>query len=124
MAGKLKVRSVEQNNKKAHSPITINTEEDDPRWPVKDRLGLMQDYVQDETPKRLVKDRLGTRRSKRNVRPVRPFDPFKLGYTPHKQPTPKNTNKQKKKTQKKKKIKKKNLNPMKNTIKKFQLSVL
>ena len=84
MAGKLKVRSVEQNNKKAHSPITINTEEDAPRWPVKDRLGSIQDYVQDETPKRPVKDRLGTTRSKRNVRPVRPFDPFKLGYAPPK----------------------------------------
>ena len=40
----------------------------------------MQDYVQDETPKRPVKDRLGTRRSKRNVRPLRPFDPLKLGW--------------------------------------------
>ena len=42
----------------------------------------MQDYVQDETPKRPVKDRLGTRRSKRNVRPLRPFDPLKLGCAP------------------------------------------
>ena len=71
---------MEQSNKKAHSPITFNTtQEDAPRRPVKDRLGLMQDYVQDETPKRPVKDRLGTRRSKRNIRP---FNPFKRGCAP------------------------------------------
>ena len=71
---------MDQNNKKTHSPITLSTtKEDASRRPVKDMLGLRQEYVQDETPRRPVKDRLGTRRSKRNTRP---FDPFKRGCAP------------------------------------------
>jgi hypothetical protein len=73
---------MDQNNKKTHSQITLSTtKEDASRRPVKDMLGLRQEYVQDETPRRPVKDRLGTRRSKRNIKP---FDPFKRGFAPPK----------------------------------------
>jgi hypothetical protein len=42
--------------------------------------GSMQDYVQDETPKRPVKDRLGTRRSK--CQTPQTFRPIETGMCP------------------------------------------